>query len=299
MSRFAAGAAGFGSFLSYNGAAIQRFTQPMLAPIKLSSPATREFWEIPVLFEDAHLLALDKPAGLPASPDGANPERPALLPLLHAAIAAGKPWAREHRVTFVMSAHPLDPEASGVLLCAKSKSALVTLADFFGAGKAGLKFLTLAQGAAADDCFEIDAKLAPHPVRPDLMRVDPAGGKRARTRVEVIEKFSGYALLRCEPLPLRRHQIRAHLGHAGWRVVGDPLYGGKPLWLSRLKTDYRLKEGREERPLLARPALHAEELSLPHPVTGEAVTITAPWPKDLTVAVKYLRRYASSAGVAE
>ena len=67
----------------------------MSAAIKLSSPATREFWEIPVLFEDEHLLALDKPAGLLTSPDRYDPQRPNLMKLLHAAIAGGKPWARE------------------------------------------------------------------------------------------------------------------------------------------------------------------------------------------------------------
>jgi 23S rRNA-/tRNA-specific pseudouridylate synthase len=74
-------------------------------------------------------------------------------------------------------------------------------------------------------------------------------------------------------------------------VVGDELYGGKPLWLSRLKPAYRLGRGRAERPLMARVALHAEQLTLTHPVTGETLTIIAPWPKDLKVAVKYLRQY--------
>jgi 23S rRNA-/tRNA-specific pseudouridylate synthase len=69
-------------------------------------------------------------------------------------------------------------------------------------------------------------------------------------------------------------------------------YGGRPLLLSSLKRNYRLKPDQIEHPLMARTALHAEAFTLPHPVTGEALTITAPWPKDLTVAVKYLRRYA-------
>jgi 23S rRNA-/tRNA-specific pseudouridylate synthase len=77
------------------------------------------------------------------------------------------------------------------------------------------------------------------------------------------------------------------------KLVGDELYGGKFLWLSRLKPGYRLKPGREERPLLSRVALHAEELSLVHPFTNENITITAPWPKDLKVAVKYLRQYSN------
>ena len=71
-------------------------------------------------------------------------------------------------------------------------------------------------------------------------------------------------------------------------------YGGRPLLLSSLNADYRLKPNQIERPLIARPALHAEALTLPHPVTGDPLTITAPWPKDLTVAVKYLRRYAAA-----
>ena len=126
------------------------------------------------------------------------------------------------------------------------------------------------------------------------MRVDQKDGKQSKTRFEVLENFPrfGYTLLKCEPLTGRLHQIRVHASHAGLKIVGDELYGGKPLWLSRLKSDYRLKEGKTERPLLSRVVLHAEELTLPHPVTNEILTITAPWPKDLKVAVKYLRQFA-------
>jgi 23S rRNA-/tRNA-specific pseudouridylate synthase len=98
--------------------------------------------------------------------------------------------------------------------------------------------------------------------------------------------------LRCTPLTGRTHQIRIHLKHAGFPIVGDQLYGGKQLWLSRLKRDFRLKPGKEERPLMSRVCLHAEELTLPHPVTNELVTIKSEWPKDIKVAVKYLRQYA-------
>jgi RluA family pseudouridine synthase len=262
------------------------------APVKLSSPATREFWEIPVLFEDAHLLALDKPAGLLTSPDRTAPERPSLMQLLHAGIAAGKPWATERGLTYLANAHRLEAETSGVLLLAKSKPALVTLANVFGSEKTGLRHVALVQGSPREARFEIGAKLAPHPTRPGLMRVDPKHGKRSRTVATVVENFRGCTLLDCEPLTARPHQIRAHLQNVGLPLVGDAPYGGQPLLLSQLKPGYRLKEGREERPLLARPALHAEQLTLPHPVTGESLTITAPWPKDLKVAVKYLREFA-------
>jgi len=263
-----------------------------VSAIKLSAPATRGYWEIPVLFEDDHLLALDKPAGLLSSPDRYDPQRPNLMKLLHAAIAAGKPWARERHLTYLMNAHRLDFETSGVMLLAKNKPALVALANLFGSEKPLKKYVALVRGTPAEDKFDVDAKLAPHPLKIGLMRVDPKNGKKSRTRFEVLEKFSDYTLLQCEPLTGRTHQIRVHLRYAGFPVVADELYGGKKLWLSRLKRDYRLKPGHEERPLLSRVALHAETLTLPHPVTGRMVTVIAPWPKDLKVAVKYLRQFA-------
>jgi RluA family pseudouridine synthase len=262
--------------------------------IKLSSPATREFWEISVLFEDEHLLALDKPARLLTSPDAEDPARPSLMKLLHAGIADKKPWASERSLEYLNNANELDGDASGVLLLAKNKTTFIALANLFSAGKAWIKYLALAQGEPPENQFEVNAKLSPHPVKSGMMQVDSRGGKSATTRFEVLENFSrqGYALLNCEPLLERTHQVRVHASHAGLKIVGDELYGGKKLWLSRLKKDYRLKPGREERPLISRAALHLEEMTLPHPVTNETVTIKSDRPKDLKVAVKYLRQYA-------
>ncbi len=268
----------------------------MSAVIKLSSPATREFWEINVLFEDEHLLALDKPAGLLTSPDRYDPNRPNLMKLLHAGVAQQKPWAKERNLTYLANAHRLDFETSGVILLAKSKPVLVALANLFGSEKPVKKYGALAWGHPLDKNFIVDAKLSPHPVKLGEMRVDPKGGKRSETQFEVLEQFSDWCWIRCTPLTGRTHQIRIHLKHAGFPLVGDELYGGKQLWLSRLKKDYRLKPGREERPLMARVALHAEELTLVHPVTNEPVTIKSELPKDLRVALKYLRLYAGNTG---
>ena len=88
--------------------------------IKLSAPATREFWEIPVLFEDEHLLALDKPAELLTSPDLANSDRPDLMKLLHGGIADAKSWARERNLDYLNSAHSLDAEIIEIALDRKS-----------------------------------------------------------------------------------------------------------------------------------------------------------------------------------
>ncbi len=266
----------------------------MSTPVKLSSAATKEFWEIPVLYEDGDLFALEKPAGLLTSPDRYDPDRPNLMKLLHAGIEQQKPWARERNLTYLANAHRLDFETSGVILLAKNKPALVTLANMFGSEKPLKKYVALAWGIPPGKNFEVDAKLAAHPFKIGQMTVNPKSGKKSRTQFEVLEQFSDWVFLRCQPFTGRTHQIRIHLKHAGYPIVGDELYGGKKLWLSRLKRDYRLKEGREERPLISRVALHAEELSLPHPVTGETVTIKSEWPKDFRVALKYLRQYAAA-----
>ena len=275
-------------------ASVVLVTTTVSATIKLSSPATHEFWEIPILYEDAHLLALDKPSGLLTSPDAAEPDRPSLMTLLHAGIERGAPWAKENGRAYLMPAHRADAETSGVLLLAKSKPVLVTLVNWLNSETPGDRHLALVQGAPAEDQFTVDAKMARHPVRLGFMRVDSQRGKRSRTVFEVREKFAGFTLLQCDALTHRLHQIRVHLRYAGLSAVGDRAYGGRPLLLSSLKQAYRLKPNQIERPLIARAALHAETLTLPHPVTGEALAITAPWPKDLTVAVKYLRRYAAA-----
>lgn len=263
--------------------------------IKLSSRATSEFWEISVLYEDEHLLALDKPSGLLASPDRYDANRPNLMKLIHAGITESKPWAKERGLTYLMNAHRLDFETSGVILLAKTKPVLVALANAFGSEKPAKKYGALAQGSPPADQFESDARLGPHPSNPAIIRVDPKRGKKAMTRFQVRERFDGWTWIECQPMTGRTHQIRVHLRSLGLPIVGDPLYGGKPLWLSRLKSDYRLKPEREERPLIGRLALHAEELALPHPVTGEVITIQSPLPKDITVGLKYLRRYAVAA----
>ena len=263
--------------------------------IKLSSPETREFREIPVLYEDEALLAVDKPSGLLVSPDRYDQSQPNLMKLLHAGITAGKPWAKERGLSYLMNAHRQDIETSGVILLAKTKPVLVQLANVFGSEKPCKKYVALSKGEPEKNEFSTEAKLAPHPANPALIRVDPKRGKKARTDFTVRERFHGWTLIECRPATVRTHQIRVHLRSLGLPIVGDPLYGGKPLWLSRLKRDYRLKPDREERPLMGRVALHAEELSLDHPITGARITITAPWPKDLTVAVKYLRKYAMPA----
>jgi 23S rRNA-/tRNA-specific pseudouridylate synthase len=119
-------------------------------------------------------------------------------------------------------------------------------------------------------------------------------GKPSFTRFVVRERFRGCALVECHPKTGRTHQLRVHLKAAGFPILADPVYGdGAQLRLSDLKR--RFKGGAEavERSLTPRLALHAWKLALPHPDGTGEIEITAPWPKDFEVALKYLRKFAT------
>ncbi len=264
----------------------------MSSSIKLSSPATREFWEIPVLFEDEHILALDKPSHLLVSPDRYDPARANLMGLLHRDIKRGASWVGNLGSSYLANAHRLDFETSGVILLAKSKPVLIKLADQFGIEKPSKVYVALVHGTPTEEEFEAAFKLSPHHAKPGLMRIDQDHGKKAKTRFRVTERFSRHSLLQCQLCTDRTHQIRVHLQRLKFPVVGNAQYGGHPLLLSSLKPNYRFKGDEPEKPLIGRAALHAVSLEITHPVTGASIRVESPWPKDLTVAVKYLRRYA-------
>ena len=259
--------------------------------IKLSAPATKEFWKIPVVFEDETLLALDKPTQLLTSPDRYNAERPNVMKILHRDIAAGAASMGERGLTYLANVHRLDFETSGILLLAKTKTALIHLANQFGEERPHKRYFAIINGNPALDEFEVDQPLAHHPIRVHEVRVDVDNGKKSRTAFKVVERFRSYSLVECRPFTGRTHQIRVHLKHYGYPVVGDKLYGGGPLLLSHLKRDFRLKKDRAENPLINRVALHASELTVTHPVTLQEVTIQAPMAHDMAVALKFLRKF--------
>ena len=115
----------------------------------------------------------------------------------------------------------------------------MALADQFSAEKPVRKHLAFVWGNPPDKTFELDAKLSPHPLKPGQFCVDARAGKKARTTFEVLEQFSDWCLLACFPVTDRPHQLRVHLKYLSLPLVGDDVYGGKSLWLSRLKRDYR------------------------------------------------------------
>ena len=262
-----------------------------LPVIRLTAPATGESWAISVVYEDAALLVLDKPAGLLSCPDRWDAKRPNLMRLLHDAVAAGKPWAIERGLTYVANAHRLDFETTGVFVLAKTRPALIRLANHFGSETPKKTYLALVQGSPDQDEFTVENRLAPHWSKPGLMAIS-GQGKKALTHFRVAERFAGCALMECRPVTGRTHQIRIHLQDVGLPIYGDSQYGGQPLLLSKLKRSYRLAPGETETPLVRTLALHAWKLELPHPETGEPLRVEAPLPKAFQVALKNLRRFA-------
>jgi len=247
--------------------------------------------EVELLFIDADILALSKPAGLLIAPDRWDKAKENLMGLLHSGIHLKRPWAREFGLDYLANVHRLDVGTSGVILLARNKPALVALARQFHDQHPKKTYAALIQGALPEPELVVDMPLSASPARPGLSVVDKGNGKPAVTRFVQVESFKGYSLVRAEPATGRLHQIRIHLKAVGCPLVADQDYGtGFPLLLSQLKRDYKMKrEG--EKPLMARPALHAERLEIRHPKTGEPLIIEAPWPKDFTVAVKYLRKF--------
>ncbi len=265
---------------------------PAGAVIKLSAPATREFWELAVLHEDEQIIALAKPAGLLTSPAGDDPQAPSLMQLLQEGIAQGSPWATARQLSYLATCYRLDHGASGVLLLAKTKPAQAALANEFGSNKPLRTYAALSSGMPVQPEFTVDAKLGPQTRQLGVMRIDVQGGKQSVTHFKVREQFRGFTLLECRPVTDRLHQIRVHLRSLGLHVLGDAAYMGKALYLSQLKSSYQPKFKEPERPLMGRLALHLEQLEVAHPATGERLVITAEWPKDFRVTVKYLRQFS-------
>jgi len=260
--------------------------------IRLPVPGSREVWVVPVLYRDDELLVLDKPGLFLSTADPHIPERPHLLSLLRQGIAAQSAWAREYALDYLAVPHRLDYEASGVFVLARSPSSLRALGDQYGSGRSILTYQVLVQGTPPESHFEVQAPLAPHRSKPGHVSIQHRRGKKATTVFQVLERFRGYTWLEARPAVDRPSQVRVHLQSRRLPVVGDTAYGGKPLLLSRLKPNYRLKPNRTERPLMARAALHACQATFRHPSSGEVVTIQSELAKDLRVSLKYLRQFA-------
>lgn len=250
-------------------------------PLRLAEPkadaAAVPAREFPVLFEDEHLLAIHKPAGV-AVHGGSGVSFGVIEQMRRA-----RPQAK-----FLELVHRLDKETSGVLLIAKKRSALTRLQDVFRHRQAHKTYAALVQGDWPVSRKVVDVPLHKYLAADGERRVratDEAdeAGRRSITLVSVVRRFTGFSLLDVTIKTGRTHQIRVHLSHEGHPIVGDDKYGdfalnhglargaGAVTGLDRS----RLPGGRFERMFL-----HARYLRLPHPATGEELVFEAPLPAD-------------------
>ncbi len=233
----------------------------------------------PVVFEDDALLVFDKPSGLLVAPDRWDKARVNLMGLVHAKL--GRHVANVHR---------LDADTSGLLLCAKTKPALDHLSGQFQSKTVTKTYHALVVGAPTLETYTVDFVLKEDEAAPGRMCVVKKHGKAAVTEFRVLERFGRFAFVACRPQTGRTHQIRVHLATSGTPILNDAFYGDDTrLLLSDLKRGYK---GRvDEKPLIARLALHASELTFTHPATREPLTVRSPLPHEFEVALKYLRRF--------
>ncbi|MDZ4815085.1 MAG: RluA family pseudouridine synthase [Verrucomicrobiota bacterium] len=233
-----------------------------------------------ILFEDEHLIAFDKPSGLPTTSEGKVKDQESLMALVHAKLPKT-----------ILNTHRLDLEISGIVLCAKNKSALDKVCGHFQSRNVEKTYSALVQGTASMEPITINGAIGYDPLHEGRMRVS-RDGKPAETIVRALENFKVHSLIEARPLIGRTHQIQVHLASILHPIVGDTMYGGNPLMLSSMKDRYHLKKGRQENPLMGRLALHLSKLSITHPISNEPLSIESPLPKDFEVSLRYLRKYS-------
>jgi len=254
-------------------------------------------FQIPILRQSPDWVAIEKPAGLATIPG--RGEDDSVLERLGRQLDLPSSGTADPRVRVV---HRLDKDTSGVLLFSTNAATQRHLSHQFMRNTVQKEYLALVAGRPPGTEGEVDAPLGRHPNSPQRMSVLKHGGRPARTAWRVEETFRGdLALLRVFPKTGKTHQIRVHLASIGLPLAIDALYNTKRdrhghatspgLILSSFKRGYRPAAGEQERPLIDRLTLHAEKLRF-QDVSGEAVELVAPLPKDLRAALNALRKYA-------
>jgi 23S rRNA pseudouridine1911/1915/1917 synthase len=239
--------------------------------------------KINVLFQSDSLLAVDKESGVLSVPDRYNALRPNLATELLNDFPAARPL------------HRLDTDTSGILLFCLNPEAFGWYSDQFENKTVVKKYIAIAEGQCMEAKGIIDQPLF---TQTDGKVIIARKGKPSQTEWEVKERFRFHTCFEIHPLTGRTHQIRVHLSSIGHPVVGDKVYGASgPLFFSTLKgKKYKLSaELEEERPLIARTALHASSLQIQEFNSGTILSIESELHKDMRVALAKLRQWSGLA----
>lgn len=247
-----------------------------IPPVRVAARASRlaaRPAEFPVVYEDEHLVVVDKPAGV-AVHGGSGVSFGVIE-----ALRAARPQAR-----FLELVHRLDRETSGLLVVAKKRSALIALQDQFRERHPEKRYLALVKGRWTGGAREVTLGLRKYLTAEGERRVAvDRAGRESRTRFELVRALGGFSLLAANIETGRTHQIRVQLAHLGFPIAGDDKYG-----------DFELNRSLA-RQGLRRMFLHAAALAFEHPATGAAVRLAAPLPAELAAFVTRIEREAAHA----
>jgi 23S rRNA pseudouridine1911/1915/1917 synthase len=236
--------------------------------------------DLDVVFEDAHLLVINKPAGLVVHPAAGNPDGTLLNGLLHHCRSL-------QQIPRAGIVHRLDKETSGLLVVAKTLQAQHALVAQLQARTVKREYLAIVQGEMIAGGI-VDAPIARHPVNRLRMSVHETG-KEALTHYRIEQRYRAHTLLRVRLETGRTHQIRVHMQHIRHPLLGDPLYGGRLKLPSGVSDQLAavLKGFR-------RQALHATRLELRHPETAQPLAWEAPVPADMQQLIDCLNEDAKA-----
>jgi 23S rRNA pseudouridine955/2504/2580 synthase len=183
--------------------------------------------------------------------------------------------------------HRLDKETSGVLLVAKNAAAYRHASLQFQHRQVEKVYHAVVHGQHHFKDLAVEIPLETR--RGTVVRAVTRGGKKALTHFQTLKIYRQHTLVECRPVTGRTHQVRVHLAYAGAPIVGDLTYGGRPFFLSEIKSTFRIKKGEAEKPLMDRVALHAYSLVFSD-LSGDRRTITAPYPKDFRAMIRQLEQ---------
>lgn len=232
-------------------------------------PSVQRFFG--VLHEDEDILGVDKPAGLPVHPT-ARYHLNTLTALLREQYGPDRP----------ILAHRIDSETSGIVLCAKNRQTESALKLMFAERRIEKTYLAIVRGVPTQDICRIEAPIGPDHEGPIRVKMTcRPDGLPALTEIRFLKSSGDYSLLECRPRTGRQHQIRVHLAHLGFPIVGDKMYGQDPgLFLDYIENG--LTQDVVDRAGASRHFLHAHRLDFFHPTTGVRMKIESPLPEDMT-----------------
>ncbi len=271
-------------FIRVNGHSVKATHNPRAGEtIEVEWPEARpaeaqpEEFPLDILFEDADLLVLNKPAGLVVHPSAGHETHTMVNALLHHCAGQLSGIGGVARPGIV---HRLDKDTSGCLVVAKNDATHVALAEQFAGRSTQKTYHALLCGEVPRDHGEIRASIARHPShRKRMAATDDERGREAFTAYRVAERLLYSTLVEAQIHTGRTHQIRVHFQHLGFPVVGDDTYGARQNRRLGELTGFHA----------ARQMLHATRLAFQHPATSRLRKFEAPWPDDFQNALRALR----------